>query len=150
MSHSFATDAASGFSHLTNYSLTVTSPHANLPPTPAHTHVVWLRPAPYRPRHTQFDSNRGRPWRKKEDRGQHPLNAMPPPLVPSAFPAEHALAAPTYTHDLVGWGMRFPTEAVTWARSTLRWEERRPQLVWRGSAGPANANNGCALRASHP
>ena len=96
-----------------------------------------------------YDGNRDRlrAGRRDADRGwKLPLGLSPPPLVPSAFGFEHAVAAPTFTHDLLGWASKTSAEVelrnLRFKQVVPPWRERTPKLVWRGSAGPMNHDVG--------
>ena len=95
-----------------------------------------------------FDGNRDRrrAGRRDADESQPTVAALhqaPPPIVVSAFAAEHAVAAPTFTWALTGWGSRFPAAEVAARRAgRFAWEQRAGVLVWRGATGAANHNLG--------
>ena len=90
-----------------------------------------------------FDGNRDHQRARHRDADHKPivslLHEAPPPLVIAAFASEHAMAAPTFTYNLTGWGTHFPPNVHA---PTTPWAQRKPALQWRGSSGSANYNRG--------
>ena len=92
-----------------------------------------------------FDGNRDRRRAGRRDadgkRTIAELRSAPPPLVASAFASEHAIAAPTFTHELTGWMSHLPDHLRAAHRRRGRPQVKTPRM--------APTSTGLALHSIH-